>query len=252
MTGGNEHQGFAGPDLDPVARAYQRLPKEEPPALLDQAVLNSARRAAAGKTVRPWNFGWIHAFSTAAVVVLGLALLLQQPDPPAGEPLRVNKPPNSKLERPARRTPALRVPAPAGADADAPPGVVREVRLAPQAQEPSATEPGGRTPPKTSKAARSREDLHERAGLMASDSLVPEEETSEALEQKAVASSARLKDQAMSAQDREVSETARSPEAWLNAILDLKARGETAAFEAELEAFRAAWPEFPLPPELTE
>lgn len=33
------------------------------------------------KTVRPWNFGWIHALSTIAILVLGLFLVKPFPEP---------------------------------------------------------------------------------------------------------------------------------------------------------------------------
>lgn len=68
-------------DLEALARAYRRDETTEPPDLLDQAVLNSARRAAEEKP-RRLQFSWVHGLSTAAVVVLAIALYhFQQPAP---------------------------------------------------------------------------------------------------------------------------------------------------------------------------
>lgn len=80
-------------DLEKLGRDYQQLRSEEPPELLDQAVLNSAHRALERRA--GWmDFGWIHGLTTAAVVVLALTIILTQRQPvpldeigivPAGE-----------------------------------------------------------------------------------------------------------------------------------------------------------------------
>lgn len=69
-------------ELQELERAYRRHEAEEPPELLDQAVLNQAHRAVEVKT--GWlDFGWIHAATTAAVVVLSFFIIisLRQPEP---------------------------------------------------------------------------------------------------------------------------------------------------------------------------
>jgi len=48
----------------------------------------------------------------------------------------------------------------------------------------------------------------------------------------------------------EAADEAPDPEAWIAELLALKAAGRTAELEAGLAAFRAAWPDHPLPPEL--
>jgi len=48
----------------------------------------------------------------------------------------------------------------------------------------------------------------------------------------------------------EAADEARDPETWIAELLALKAAGRTAELEAGLAAFRAAWPDHPLPPEL--
>ncbi len=63
--------------LDTLGRAYDRLPHDEPPELLDQAILNSARRAVEKKP--HWlKFGWLQGLTTAAVFVLALSIIVNQ------------------------------------------------------------------------------------------------------------------------------------------------------------------------------
>ncbi len=71
-------------DLESLGQAYQRLGPDEPPALLDQAILNSAKRAAENKP--GWmDFGWIHGLTTAAVIVLTVSIVLTQRQTPLPE-----------------------------------------------------------------------------------------------------------------------------------------------------------------------
>lgn len=81
-------------DLERVGKAYRALGAEEPPALVDQAVLNRAR-AAVDTPRRAWSFNltWVHGLATAGVAVLALTLFMElreiPPQPP--EPaFRVN------------------------------------------------------------------------------------------------------------------------------------------------------------------
>lgn len=63
--------------LDELGHAYGQLPHDEPPDLLDQAILNSAHRAVEKKP--HWmKFGWLHGLTTAAVFVLAFSLVLNQ------------------------------------------------------------------------------------------------------------------------------------------------------------------------------
>ena len=74
-------------DLETVAAAWSALTQAQPPDLLDQAVLNAARRALADpprSARRPlgWPLGWptrlLGALATAAVVVLAVTVVLEQ------------------------------------------------------------------------------------------------------------------------------------------------------------------------------
>jgi len=66
--------------LDKLGQAYGKLEHEEPPELLDQAILNSAHRAVEKKP--HWmQFGWLHGLTTAAVFVLAFSIILNQREP---------------------------------------------------------------------------------------------------------------------------------------------------------------------------
>jgi len=67
-------------ELEDLGQAYQQLSSEEPPELLDQAILNSAHRAVE-KSDHWLDFGWVHGLTTAAVVVLALSIILTQRQP---------------------------------------------------------------------------------------------------------------------------------------------------------------------------
>jgi hypothetical protein len=58
---------------------------------VDQAVLNRARAAVEPHegSKRPWSFGWLHALTTAAVIVLAVTLIIPQREsgPPTGQDL---------------------------------------------------------------------------------------------------------------------------------------------------------------------
>jgi hypothetical protein len=79
-----------------LENAWRDLDHPEPPALVDQGILNRAR-AAVDKphSNRPWSFGWIHTVTTAAVIVLGVTLLLpfREPAPPIERPAPAASPP---------------------------------------------------------------------------------------------------------------------------------------------------------------
>ncbi len=63
--------------LQKISHAWSRLDQDEPPELLDQAILNSAHRAVE-KKAKGFQFGWLHGLTTAAVFVLALGIVLQQ------------------------------------------------------------------------------------------------------------------------------------------------------------------------------
>lgn len=81
MQNNGPHDKPLNDELEDLGKAYQQLEPEDPPELLDQAILNSAHRAVEKKA--GWmDFGWVHGLTTAAVVVLALTIILTQRQPP--------------------------------------------------------------------------------------------------------------------------------------------------------------------------
>jgi hypothetical protein len=236
MTPGDRRQDFNEPDFEQVSDAYRRLPGEEPPELLDQAVLNRARRAASSKTIRPWNFGWIHAVSTAAVLVLGIALVMNLPDSTPPEPS-----PGSRLgdDESSSTVETFRLMQEFTVDADAAEAIRAEKAASPAAGQ-QAAEPAV--------AAEERGLLAEPAAI----GLGETERSGRGDDRVGTAAAAIAETQALEAAPEAQEAPVREPEAWLEHLLELRARGELAQFEAELAAFRQAWPDYPLPPEFTD
>jgi type IV secretory pathway VirB10-like protein len=239
-TGGPRPDDFEQ-DLQRVAAAWRELPDEVPPDLVDQAVLNRARRAASRKVARPWNFGWIHAVSTTALVVLGIALLMQRPEPTAPEPtapepLRISRPPSDDLAAPRRQSPALQVPATAPGESGQKSALARERRQAPAAEGAAARQD----------EALQAAPMHPKP-LADSGTEQAAAESDAANARPAAAAQAPLK---QADEPWEAERLSEDPEAWLQRILELQRRGDEQAAAAELAAFRAAWPDYPLPAEL--
>jgi hypothetical protein len=86
MSPRNDSPEVPEDDLRKLESAYRAAAQEEPPELLDLAVLNKAR-AAVEKPRRAWSFNltWVHGLATAGVAVLALTLFMdlreQQPQP---------------------------------------------------------------------------------------------------------------------------------------------------------------------------
>jgi len=185
-------------DLEAVRSTWSRLEQSEPPELIDQAVLNSAKRQLEASRKR-LPLRWLGGLATAAIVVLTLAIVVRQDEQTALAPM-----PDSdgfRLEQGADR--------PEEADRavllqDEP---IAETRFMQKAPTAAAATPEAREAPRQEAAQPS------------------------ALERR---------------------ETAPDPDLWIERILELRASGDVAQLEAELEAFRRAFPDFPLPPELLE
>lgn len=62
-------------DLEELDLRYQSVEADEPPELLDQAILNRAHRAVEAKN--SWlDFGWIHGLTTVGLVVLTFSVVV--------------------------------------------------------------------------------------------------------------------------------------------------------------------------------
>ena len=90
--------------LDKLSLQYQDLGHEEPPELLDQAILNSAHREVEKKP--HWmKFGWLQGLTTTAVFVLAFSIILDQREsaPVYDQELQNNSPARLQRERVAKK-----------------------------------------------------------------------------------------------------------------------------------------------------
>jgi len=90
--------------LDKLSREYGLLEQDEPPELLDQAILNSAHRAVEKKP--HWmKFGWLHGLTTAAVFVLAFSIILNQREnaPDFDTSMRNNEPVRLQRQKVAKK-----------------------------------------------------------------------------------------------------------------------------------------------------
>lgn len=207
----NEADG--GDDIpEAVRRAYAELGAEQPPDLIDQAVLNRAKAAVGpSKTRRPWSFGWLHALTTAAVLVLGVTVLLQLRDEGPGP-------------RPAAPEPAREAARPATQDTRSSPAAARAMKR-PEEDAINETLARERSATAGDDAAGARQDAP------------------------ATDASPRPYDNAPSADAPPAAaplSVERTPEAWLLDIEALVADGRLEAAREALSAFRDAYPDYPI------
>jgi hypothetical protein len=200
-----------------VRAAYAGLEAAAPPRLVDQAVLNRARAAVEKPhSVRPWSFGWFHALSTVALIVLGLTVLLQLRDPsPSGLPAQRSAPATAPTaaEQPAAAPMSMRA-RQADAAANRTAGGLAEALE--QAPEPAAA-----------------------AAKVARQDIAADEERGQ---------ESALLDAEIPATERQTLEN--DPEAWLAEIRRLQQAGLEEQAAGELALFRAQWPDYPIPADL--
>lgn len=187
------------PGLESIRSAWRELDQDEPPQLLDQAVLNSARRQLErGPKFR--RLRWLGAFATAAVVVIAVTLVVRQ-DQYAPAPTPVGD--GFSLEKSA--------------------AAPREAGDQPMMLEQSAAAPAAELRADADTAPANDEPRSSRA--------LPLRELGEA-------------------RDEETSLL--SPEAWIEQMLKLHEAGRMEELSVELSSFRRAFPDYPLPAELTD
>jgi len=253
---GNDNKSFED-NLDKLGRAYSRLGQDEPPELLDQAILNSAHRAVA-RSPRWLQFGWLHGLTTAAVFVLAFSIILNQREPvPVEESeLMHNEPALLYREKAAEKQSVDQLSERRRAESDTKKDARNDSLQAvpattlPQQDISGASVQGDRAEQPSALAGRSLRAQDERQGerVPADDGdtvagTLPE--ASLAKEVGPMADSARF----------EVSELKASvtpdavAEQLLAGIIKLKQAGDE-AWKKELELFMANYPAYPLPDEL--
>ena len=202
-------------DLKAVRSAWSGLEQTDPPELLNQAVLNTARRELnTRRRSRPLR--WLGGFATATVIVLALTIVIQQEEQQTTPSLKKTN--GFKLDQ---------------------------------------------TDPAASKSEVDRDDFEETARREQADrqlSPMSSEETESRMKRSVAAPSVPASDAAVMAVAEEMSDSLAEPEkaadripeadAWIERLLLLRETQQDEKLIQELAAFREAYPDYVLPPEL--
>ena len=230
-------------DLEKVRSAWSGLEQAEPPDLLDQAVLNTARRnAEAQRKHQPLR--WLGAFATATVVVLALSIVIQQDQ-----------------EAPA---PALKEGDGFSLDKAAPATANEEIDQDDAGRRAGQEQPGRQLIMESDGRVESRmkkSDMPSETALSEKREPVdkplppaPEIEMEEFATPRstpAVAAAAGERPD-VSDEPEKGADTIDEAEAWIKRLLLLQETQQDEKLAEELAAFRDAYPDYPLPPKLAE
>jgi hypothetical protein len=216
-------------DLEAIRSVWSPMEQREPPDLVDQAVLNTARRELGGRR-RPLR--WLGAFATASVIVLTLAIVIQQDPAP---PVVAEEADGLKLERPMRAEPRSK------ANGTADPGI------------PTAAAAPAAAPVSAPAATRSMPvTAAEESGFNDSDQALQSRVLSER-RMEAAAAKESPEAEAPTMLEKEARDDILLPaEEWIARLLQLRENGQEVRLTEELAAFLEAYPDHPLPPELVE
>jgi hypothetical protein len=247
--------------LEEIGRAYEGLEREQPPELLDQAILNKARREVEARP-RWTQFGWLHGLTTTAVFVLAFTVVLNQ---------RETAPVEDNIEfdsSPVRLQPER---ATRSVEMDSAPAEIMEYRASQKAAAPlhidsleaapvEEQEPiAGTLQRQAQKSASAPAKDTPVAELSVDEEMARDDPTREDADFMAVSTSATagvaepLAAPPEHAEKKEMRDRPASndAEARLAEIIRLKQAGDD-SWQAALEAFVEAYPDYPLPPELTD
>ena len=213
------HDQQSGPefekDLEAVRSAWSGLEQTDPPELLNQAVLNTARRELnTRRRSRPLR--WLGGFATATVIVLALTIVIQQEEQQTTPSLKKTN--GFKLDQ---------------------------------------------TDPAASKSEVDRDDFEETARREQADrqlSPMSSEDAEFRMKRSVAAPPVPASDAAVMAVAEEMSDSLAEPEkaahripaadAWIERLLLLRETQQDEKLIQELAAFREAYPDYVLPPEL--
>ena len=267
-------------DLEVIRSALPDLDSAEPPEMLDQAVLNSARRDLA--TTRRQPARWIGAIATAAVVVLALSIVVQQdqktPEPGIGNGIQLNTPSPAVAEKEAPVATAITSelqhasPPPSATARDEPAALEKQGFESKKLKDTAGSLSASSPEEVDHMAQRSLMKVNDKHDSQALAETGVEESRAQAEDDKSVSPAISLNDFDVvrerveetesnvlptdsSARDKaELSgdEAILAPDAWIEYMLELQKAEKLEDLKAELEAFRIAYPSITLPAELED
>jgi len=223
---------MAEPRDPQLSQHYRDLEPLEPPAAIDQAILDAGQRAASPRRRR-----WYYSLAAAAVLVFAVALTVQiereRPDSESAAQdgaaqLRLSRELRGEIkpaERPAESKPAKV--APPAADTAAPPASLQE-------RVPSAPPPAAANRARRADAAVARSEARNAEASAPAPALAPE------------APIQLRREMAIAPQPAPAAAAPEPPEKWLDRIAELRSRGRHAEADKALAEFRRAYPNYPL------
>ncbi len=222
-------------DDEKISQRYRELGAEEPPRVLDEAILAAATRSARSLhgSARPWSQRWVVPLSLAAVIVLSVTVTLriqherpgiEAPAPPAKESVPASPAPQVKEPAPTAAAPV--------ADAQPKPKVEGQLNAAagaPARERPA--KPASQDEPKP--FAPPLRDQAPAASPAAAVAPAP-----------AAAVSSRA--------EAQVNLQAETPERELERIAELRRQGKHDEADKALADFRKRYPDFRIPEAMRE
>jgi hypothetical protein len=261
---GGPEQDLDAADLAMIQSAWSGLEELEPPELIDQAVLNAARRELDARRRKPLR--WIGAFATASVMVLALTIVLQQDH----EPLKAPRSNGAKLDAVA----PLKVQAEARSELQEPQEDSVSGAFNDTLPESRAMESGrdqGQLMKQSAAAKRELSAGPEKANQPVAATAEAEFEAVPVTEGKELSAVQPKKtaeaEQAMgervqglgtataaapATEQDEAASTLPNPDEWIQRMLLLMQSELYEQLEEELAEFKLAYPDHPLPPELED
>lgn len=226
-----KNSGAFDEDFEAVRSAWSDLPREEPPDLIDQAVLNSAGRQIAASSRRR-KYQWMGALTTAAVVVLAVNLVVrQEPQAPAPPPAPTD---GFRMDR-AETRPVL--------------PELRSEGAADRSRGSESGEAAGRPQPLRQVAPETAQPARKLSATPAEEQSVADEPGGPSEHERPGASEV-PQSPATALPLQKASDGLLRPDDWIDRLLALREAGEEEALLRELAEFRAAYPDYPLPREL--
>jgi hypothetical protein len=259
--------------LDQLSQRYAQLQRDEPPELLDQAILNSAHRALEKKP--HWmKFGWLHGLTTAAVFVLAFSLILNQrqsaplvdngviESEPVSSPsamvakkqslkIRTNGSQEEIKEENEARQDYMLSSSPATPESSA----IQKARIEQAAEpEPDSTKTGYATDSLRTKTARMEKDTVTSGPMMdeetTSNKMGPVADTQAATMVPEPTLSARQAESGFNGTDVQGESNSEAQQQLLE-IIRLKQSGDE-TWKSALESFKENYPDYPIPDELVQ
>jgi hypothetical protein len=261
---GGPERDLDATELAMIQASWSELESPEPPELIDQTVLNTARRELANRRRKPLR--WIGAFATASVVVLALTIVVQQDHEPlkaprsngakldAAAPLKVQDEARSELQEPQEESVSGAfndtLPESRAMESGRDQGQLMKQSAAAKRELSAGPEKANQPVAATAEAEFEAVPVTEGKELSAvqpKKTAEAEQAMGERVQGLGTANAA-----APATEQDEAASTLPNPDEWIQRMLLLMQSELYEQLEEELAEFKLAYPDHPLPPELED